>query len=112
MKLSIVERLRLLEILPQQGDIGTLKIVRRLRETLSFSEEEVLEKGIVASVDGDKIRYKWDTEKEKPSVFEFKPVSFKIITDALKQANHRRQLPEQLISIYEELFGVTELKDE
>ena len=41
MKLTIVERLKLLEALPAQEDILTIKILRKLRETLSFSEEEL-----------------------------------------------------------------------
>lgn len=41
MKLTIVERTRLLEVLPAQENILTLKILRKLRETLSFSEEEL-----------------------------------------------------------------------
>lgn len=41
MKLNMVERLRLLEILPTEGNRMNLKIVRKLRETLSFSEAEI-----------------------------------------------------------------------
>ncbi len=41
MKLTMAERIKLLETLPPQGDILTLKILRKLRETLSFSEEEL-----------------------------------------------------------------------
>ena len=36
-----MERVKLLEVLPAQGDLITLKILRKLRETLSFSEEEL-----------------------------------------------------------------------
>lgn len=41
MKLATMERVKLLETLPPQGDILSLKILRKLRETLSFSEEEL-----------------------------------------------------------------------
>lgn len=41
MKLTILERTKLLDVLPPQGDILTIKILRKLRETLSFSEEEL-----------------------------------------------------------------------
>ena len=43
MELTIIERMKLLEILPAQESILTLKIVRKLRETLSFSENELKE---------------------------------------------------------------------
>ena len=41
MELTTVERLKLLEILPSEGDILALKILRKLRETLSFTEDEL-----------------------------------------------------------------------
>ena len=41
MKLTTMERVKLLETLPPTGDILSLKILRKLRETLSFSEEEL-----------------------------------------------------------------------
>lgn len=40
MKLTVPERLVLVNILPPEGDYTTLKLVRKLRESLSFSEEE------------------------------------------------------------------------
>ena len=41
MKLAVYERLVLMNLLPAEGDFITLKLVRKLRETLSFSEKEI-----------------------------------------------------------------------
>ena len=41
MELSTVERLKLLEALPVESNILTLKILRKLRETLSLTEAEL-----------------------------------------------------------------------
>ena len=41
MKLSVFERLILLNVMPKEGDFTTLKIIRNLQEALSFSEEEL-----------------------------------------------------------------------
>lgn len=41
MKLDTMERVKLLETLPEKEDILTLKILRKLRESLSFTEEEL-----------------------------------------------------------------------
>lgn len=41
MELTTMERVKLLETLPKQEDILSLKILRKLKETLSFSEEEL-----------------------------------------------------------------------
>lgn len=43
MKLTVFERLVLQSILPQEGDFITLKLVRKLRETLAFDEREIKE---------------------------------------------------------------------
>jgi hypothetical protein len=40
MKLDVFERILLQNILPREGDYITLKLVRKLREALSFSEKE------------------------------------------------------------------------
>ena len=43
MKLTVFERLMLQSILPQEGDFITLKLVRKLKEALAFSEKEITE---------------------------------------------------------------------
>lgn len=40
MEFDVTDRLMLLDILPREGDYTTLKIVRELRDELSFSEDE------------------------------------------------------------------------
>ena len=40
MELSVFERLMLLNILPAEGDLPTLRVVRKMREDLSFTEAE------------------------------------------------------------------------
>ena len=51
-ELGVLERLKLLEILPAQGDISTIKIVRELRESLSFKEDEHVQFGIITKEPG------------------------------------------------------------
>ncbi len=41
MRLNPVERIRLLELLPPEGNIFNMKLVRKLRESLSFNEKEL-----------------------------------------------------------------------
>ena len=40
MRLGIHDRLLLLQVLPKEGDLVTLRIVREVRDALSFSEQE------------------------------------------------------------------------
>lgn len=51
MLLSVLDRLCLMAVLPKEGDIITLKILRDLTSALGFTEEEV-EKFGLKSVDG------------------------------------------------------------
>ena len=59
MKLKIIERITLLDILPKEGNFNTLKTLRKLKENISLSEEEVI--GINVVQDGNRIT--WDNEK-------------------------------------------------
>jgi len=43
MKLTVYERITLQNLLPKESDYITLKLVRKLREALSFSEKEIAE---------------------------------------------------------------------
>ena len=43
MKLNVFERIVLQNILPKEGDFITLKLVRKLKEGLAFSEKEIAE---------------------------------------------------------------------
>jgi len=43
LKLTVYERIVLQNILPQEGDFITLKLVRKLKEALAFSEKEIAE---------------------------------------------------------------------
>ncbi len=132
MELTTVERMKLLEILPDHENILTLKIVRKLRETLSFSEEELKLM---------EVKYEFVCPKEGCNNKGFFPVAPKcgecgtlmvatsqltmtltpelqtktkeihmgpqattIASDALKRADEAKQLTEAHISLYEKFF--------
>jgi len=59
MKLTILERVTLLQVLPSEGDFVTLKILRGLRDALGFSEADHKKYDIVQK-DG---RITWDRMK-------------------------------------------------
>lgn len=60
MRLTVLERITLLQALPAEGNLVTLRIVRELREALSFREEEMAELGM--TVEQDKVV--WDSALE------------------------------------------------
>lgn len=55
MPLTVKDRLVLLNILPETGDLTTIRIVRELREALSFSEAEHADLQMVQ--DGGMVRW-------------------------------------------------------
>jgi len=99
MKLTIIERITLLGALPTEGNVVTLKIVRKLREALSFTEEELKTFGI--EVQGERIT--WNVTVEPPDGVEI-PVGEKatdIASAALQKLNAANKLTEQHLSLCE-----------
>ena len=97
MKLSVRERLVLLSVLPQEGNFITLKVVRKLREGLSFSEEELKQYKFVQ----DKGRVTWDDSVEQSKAIEIGTQAKIIIQDALKKLNEDKKLKDEHFTIYE-----------
>jgi len=97
MKFSIAERVGLLGVLPPEGDIVTLRIVRDLKRELSFSEEEISEAGIV-NADGWIL---WNPAVQIEKEIEIGPAALTVIRDALKKLNERKKLTEATMGLYE-----------
>lgn len=97
MILSVYDRLMLLNILPKEGDFTTLKIVRTLRDNLSFSEEE--HAALQFKREGNSTFWRDDVEVNKDVAIGEKATD--IIVDALKALNKAKKLTEQHIDLYE-----------
>jgi len=104
MELAIWERLRLLDSLPEKGDFVTLKIVRKLREDLSFSEDEIAE--LEFRKDGNRLM--WKPEADKPKEFQFGPRAKSIIAEALKVLDKAESLDDQTMRLFEKFVDTTE----
>jgi len=87
MKLSVGARLRLLRILPETGNVVTLKVIAKARDAIALSAEEIENFGI-KFVD-DKVV--WKTEIE-PVEIEFSTVVKGIICDNLKRLDQEGNL--------------------
>ena len=102
MKRAISERVALLSILPKEGSITNLRIVRKMREDLSFSEEELVTHKLTDSEQG----VTWDPGPTDP----FKDVEIgekatDVIVAALKKADSREKLTEAHIGIWDKFVG-------
>ena len=97
MELTVKERLLLLSILPQEGSFTTIKIIRKLREELSFSEEEHEELGFRES-DG---KVGWDEGAEKMKEVEIGLKATDVVAAALKELDRKNSLHVDHFSLFE-----------
>jgi hypothetical protein len=100
MKLEVGDRIRLLGILPEKGNLLTLKIVSKLREDLSFSEDEHKEMRIL--VQGDRIQWADEAKAKKITIGE---QAEKIIVDTLKDLDSKEQLTMADIPLWDKFIG-------
>lgn len=102
MRLNVLERFGVLGILPAEGSFVSLKIVRKLREDLSFSEEEIKALNM-REEDGN---IKWDRALEDPSGKEIAigEKATDLIVEALKKLDREQKLTDQHYSLYEKFI--------
>ena len=101
MELRIVERYNLLGILPLEGDFTTLKIVRELRESLSYSEEE--HKNHNFRQEGTMVL--WDNDTGETKDIQIGEKASDIIVDALKKLNDDKKLRDEHFTLYEKFVN-------
>jgi hypothetical protein len=101
MKLYVIDRVSLLSILPEKGDFLTLKIIRQLREELSFSEEEI--KALrLTSANGS---VTWNAAADSGKDVQIGEKATDLIVDTLKKINEKKELTQQLFGLYAQFVG-------
>ena len=102
MKLNVLERLILLNILPPTGDFKSIKLLRKVREEASFDEEE--NKALSFSQNENDM-LQWDT---KVGNIEKDVLIGEIITELvkteLKRLDEEKKLTEDHISFYDKFM--------
>ena len=102
MELSVIDRLLLLSVLqPSEADLITLRIVRKLREELSFSEEELAVLNFRQEVN----QTLWESGGDIPKEVEIGPKATRIVVDALKGLDQAKRLRMEHLGLCDK-FGV------
>ena len=104
MKLSMRDRFVLLNILPPEGDIATIKIVHRLRQDLAPTEQEFKDYKITQK-EGQVM---WDDTMEKkrgPQEKKIGPKAFMLIEEAFEKLNKDKKLTEGHLETYYKFSG-------
>ena len=100
-KLTIKQRIDLSSILPQQGDFLTVKMIRVLRESLSFTQKEHELLKFVYHPNGS---VEWDAKAAKKTIkksFEIPETIVSVIKETLEKANANKQITEAHLDFYE-----------
>lgn len=95
--LTISDRFTILGILSTEGNFVTLKVLRKLREMLSLSQDEIKEYKVEQV--GDQIKWINGT---KTVEMEFGDYDAEMIQKALTTLDEEKKLGEQHYSIYEQ----------
>jgi hypothetical protein len=100
MKLEIHERLALLEILPKQGSYAELKALRKAREIISFTQEEI---DFYQLKIGDDKLWHWATAKASQKVLDAPIEQYvaETIRKALAEMESKHAMTEMYTSLYE-----------
>jgi len=100
MELTGMERMLLLRALPAQGNLTTIKIVRELREELSFNEADHEALGI----DHNSTAINGAALMNHVRDIQFGKKATEIAGAALKTLDEKDQLTEQHLSLWEKFF--------
>lgn len=102
MKLNIVDRLVLMQILPQQGNAKTLKLVKEFHGFLGLSDEEL--KDFEVKQDAKTGRINWNVEKEKDKEVEINKKINDLIVKSFERMNNEEKLPMEYLEVYEKFI--------
>lgn len=100
-KLNVMERIVLLTILPQEGNIATLRLMRKLREELSMTADEL--KKYEMKQKGDQLTWSPKLAKESKD-FKFDDFGIELIKSKLRKLNEDKKLEEKHFSLYEKFI--------
>jgi bacterioferritin (cytochrome b1) len=100
--LNIVERIIVLGILPIESNIVNLKVIKKLKEDVGFSEEEVLKYDL--KIENDQIKWNAAFTNEVKEI-EIGIVGLELISNILKDLNTKNKLTEQHLSLFDKIIG-------
>lgn len=99
MLLTVTERLVLLNLLPVEGTLTTLKLLRKLREDLSFSEED--HKKYNFRQQGEQLFFDSSNDTKEILIGEILTAKIK---ELLSKLNTDEKLRNEHLSVYEKFF--------
>jgi hypothetical protein len=99
MELTVKERLILQSMLPKEANFTTLKLMRKLREALSFDEEE--HKKLQFVQQGERLQWNMEAEQNLLKDVQIGDMMNEMIVSELKKMDKDGKLTEDHLSLYE-----------
>ena len=99
-KLNVLERIKLMDILPKEGNLIYWKILKGLKEKISFTEEGITNYSIKVT-DG---KIFWNPQQDSGKDFELSDAEKGIIIDAFKKLNEQNKITEDILSLAEKFL--------
>lgn len=97
--LTVADRYWLLNLLPREGDIITLRKLRVLREELTLTDAERKKFNVRPGATPNQLL--WNDEGDAGRAFEFGPVEFQMCEKALKDQSAAKKLNVECVELYE-----------
>ncbi len=97
MILNVLERITLLQILPQQGDFATLQTAKSLAKELDFNTEELDALNFQQTSE----RIQWKAENDPKKDCKIGEKGNDLIVEQLKSLNEKKQLTAQHFDLYQ-----------
>ena len=97
-ELGLQERLLILNILPQKGNIVNLRVTKDIVKNVGLSDKEIQEWEVKVLPDG---KVSWNLDKVEAKEIIFGDTAKGIIKDELKKLNEKNELPMNYLELYE-----------
>ncbi len=109
MELNIKERLGLLELLPREENYAALKELRKAREVIALTPDEIIEFEFVETPTGHgSVSITWNTAKEREKDIPLDEYVTTSIQSILSKLDKEKKLSDQTFSLFEKF--VTEYR--
>lgn len=99
MKLSVPDRLVLLNVLPKENDVITMRILRDLNQRLSFTEEELAKLQFVATPE----KTEWQNTVGEVEIL-IGPKAHSLIIEAFEALDKAKQVRVEFLPVYEKFM--------
>lgn len=97
MLLNARDRIELMQLLPAESDVLTLRLVRELRTRFGFTEEEIA----VLEIKRDGNQIVWKASADEPKEIEIGDAAAGVIRDALKKLSDAKKMKIEQVELYD-----------